>query len=120
MIWTIVCFLITLYVLKRFAFGPIQETIDERRERIRQSLSEADHAREEARKLLEEHRKLIAQARQQAEEIRDEVRRDGRRCASASATRSRPTASGACRRRRGRSRRRPRGRSRRSGARSPS
>ena len=76
MIWTILCFLITLFVLKRFAFGPIQATIDERRERIRQSLSEADHAREEARKLLEEHRKLIAQARQQAEEIRNEVRRD--------------------------------------------
>jgi F-type H+-transporting ATPase subunit b len=76
MIWTIVCFLITLYVLKRWAFGPIQAMIDERRERIRQSLADADRAREEARKLLEEHRKLIAQARQQAEEIRAEVRRD--------------------------------------------
>lgn len=76
MIWTIICFAIALYVLKRWAFGPIQSTIDERRERIRQSLAEADHAREEARKLLEEHRKLIAQARQQAEEIRNEVRRD--------------------------------------------
>jgi len=76
MIWTIVCFLITLFVLKRFAFGPIQKVIDERRERIRESLAEADNARQEARKLLEEHRKLIAQARQQAEEIRAEVRRD--------------------------------------------
>jgi F-type H+-transporting ATPase subunit b len=76
MIWTIVCFLVTLYVLRRWAFGPIQKTIDERRDRIRQSLAEADHAREEARNLLEEHRKLIAQARQQAEEIRADVRRD--------------------------------------------
>ena len=76
MIWTIVCFLITLFVLKRWAFGPIQKTLDERRERIRDSLAAADRAREEARKLLEEHRKLIAQARQQAEEIRAEVRKD--------------------------------------------
>ena len=76
MIWTIVAFLITLFVLKLWAFGPIQKTIDERRERIRQSLAEADKAREEARRLLEEHRKLIAQARQQAEEIRADVRRD--------------------------------------------
>jgi F-type H+-transporting ATPase subunit b len=76
MIWTIVCFLITLFVLKRYAFGPIQKTIDERREKIRQSVAEADHAREEARKLLEEHRRLIGQARQEAEEIRAEVRRD--------------------------------------------
>jgi F-type H+-transporting ATPase subunit b len=76
MIWTIVCFLITLFVLKRYAFGPIQAMIDERRERIRQSLEEADNARKEARKLLEEHRKLIGEARRQAEEIRADVRRE--------------------------------------------
>jgi F-type H+-transporting ATPase subunit b len=76
MIWTIVCFAIAFFVLKRYAFGPIQKLIDERRERIRQSLAEADHAREEARKLLEEHRRLIGQARAEAEEIRQEVRRD--------------------------------------------
>ena len=58
MIWTIVCFLIALFVLKRYAFGPIQGAIDKRRERIRESIEEADRAREEARKLLEEHRKL--------------------------------------------------------------
>src|SRR5919197_3586753 len=75
MIWTIVCFLITLYVLKRYAFGPIQKLIDERRERIRQSLNEADRAREEARKLLEEHRQLIGQAQTQAEEILSDARR---------------------------------------------
>src|SRR3989442_10438601 len=76
MIWTIVCFGITFFVLKRYAFGPIQKIIDERRERIHQSLAEADRARAEARKLLEEHRALIGQARQEAEEIRADVRRD--------------------------------------------
>ncbi len=75
MIWTIVCFLITLFVLKRYAFGPIQKAIDERRERIRHSLDEADRAREEARKLLEEHRKLIGSAKTDAEEILAEARR---------------------------------------------
>ena len=75
MIWTVVCFLISLYVLKRYAFGPIQKLIDERRERIRQALEEADHARAEARKLLEEHRKLIGQAKSEAEEILAETRR---------------------------------------------
>jgi F-type H+-transporting ATPase subunit b len=75
MIWTIVCFLVTLFVLKRFAFGPIQQAIDERRERVRRSLAEADNAREEARKLLEEHRKLISGAQTDAEEILSEARR---------------------------------------------
>jgi F-type H+-transporting ATPase subunit b len=74
MIWTIVCFLVTLFVLKKFAFGPIQKTIDERRERIRQSLEEADRARDEARKLIEEHRALIRQARQESDEILSEAR----------------------------------------------
>jgi F-type H+-transporting ATPase subunit b len=75
MIWTIVAFLITLFVLKRFAFGPIQKMIDERRERIRRSIQEADEARAEARRLLEEHKALIGQARGQAEEILAEARK---------------------------------------------
>jgi F-type H+-transporting ATPase subunit b len=78
MIWTIVCFLIVLFVLKRWAFGPIQSMIDERRERIRRALEEADHARAEARELLEEHRKLIGQARGEAEEILAEARQVSR------------------------------------------
>ena len=75
MIWTVVCFLLTLFVLKRYAFGPIQHMLDERRDRIRRSIEEAENARTEARKLLEEHRALIGQARGQAEEILAEARR---------------------------------------------
>ncbi len=75
MIWTLVAFGLTFFVLKRYAFGPIQQTIDERRERIRRSLDEADEARDEARKLLEEHRALLGQARGQAEEILADARR---------------------------------------------
>jgi F-type H+-transporting ATPase subunit b len=75
MIWTIVAFLITLFVLKRYAFGPIQKTIDERREQIRRSIEEADHARDEARNLLEEHRKLMHEARGEAEAIIAEARK---------------------------------------------
>jgi F-type H+-transporting ATPase subunit b len=75
MIWTIVCFLITLFVLKRYAFGPIQNIIDERRKRIEESIAAADRAREEARKLLEEHRALMGQARRDAEEILVEARK---------------------------------------------
>jgi F-type H+-transporting ATPase subunit b len=75
MIWTLICFAITFYVLKRFAFGPIQRTIDERRERIRRSLEEAERARAEARNLLEEHRKLMGEAKGDAAEILGEARR---------------------------------------------
>ena len=77
MIWTLICFAITFFVLKKFAFGAIQKAIDQRRERIRQSLQEADNARDEARRLLEEHRALLGQARGQAEDILAEARRVG-------------------------------------------
>jgi len=77
MIWTIICFLIALFVLKRYEFGPIQTMIDTRREQIRRSLEEAEHAREEARRVLEEHKKLIGQARSEAEQILAEARRTG-------------------------------------------
>jgi F-type H+-transporting ATPase subunit b len=75
MIWTIVCFLITLYVLRRFAFGAVQGMIDARRERIARAIAEADEARAEARRLLEEHRALIGQARGEAEQILSDARR---------------------------------------------
>jgi F-type H+-transporting ATPase subunit b len=75
MIWTIVCFLITFYVLKRVAFGRVQAMIEERRARIREALEEADNARTEAQKLVEEHRATMAQARGQAEEILAEARK---------------------------------------------
>jgi F-type H+-transporting ATPase subunit b len=75
MIWTLICFGITFFVLKRYAFGAIQQRIDERRERIRKALDEADRARVEARELLEEHRALMGQAKGEAAEILAEARR---------------------------------------------
>ena len=75
MVWTLICFLVTFLVLKRYAFGPIQKAIDERRDRIRRSIEEAEQARNEARRLLEEHRALIGQARGQAEDILSEARK---------------------------------------------
>jgi F-type H+-transporting ATPase subunit b len=75
MIWTLVAFAITFFVLRRYAFGPIQKAIDDRRDKIRQSIDEADRARAEAHKLLEEHQALVAQGRAEAEAILTEARK---------------------------------------------
>ena len=75
MIWTIIAFAITFFVLRRYAFGPIQKLIDQRRDYIRDSIEQADRARDEARALLEEHRKLIGQAKSEAEGILAEARK---------------------------------------------
>jgi F-type H+-transporting ATPase subunit b len=75
MVWTIVAFGITFFVLRKWIFGPVQQAIDSRRNRILEALNEADKARDEARRLLEEHRSLIGQARSEAEQILSEARR---------------------------------------------
>jgi F-type H+-transporting ATPase subunit b len=75
MIWTLIAFGITFFVLKRYAFGPIQKTIDDRRDRIQQAIDEADNARTEARALLEQHKALIAQAKSESAEILADTRK---------------------------------------------
>ena len=77
MIWTLICFAITFFVLRKFAFGPIQKVIDDRRDRIRTAVEEADKARDEARELLEQHRQLIADAKGEAADILADARKVG-------------------------------------------
>ena len=75
MVWTIVTFLIVLFVLRRFAFGRIQGLIDQRRERIREALDEADKARQEARELRELTKAEREEAKGEREQILEETRR---------------------------------------------
>ncbi len=79
MVWTIVTFLIVLWFLRRFAFGRIQGMIDQRRDRIREALDEADKAREEARELRELVRREREEAKAEREKILDESRRQAQR-----------------------------------------
>ncbi len=75
MIWTLVAFAITFFVLRKYAFGPIQKTIEARRDRIRDAIDEADNARTEARELLEQNRAILAQARSESADILAEARK---------------------------------------------
>lgn len=69
MIWTLLAFGITLYVLKRFAFPRIQDALDRRQKAIEDSIDAAEHTREEAEKLLADYRQRLTDARKQAEDI---------------------------------------------------
>ena len=75
MIWTIVCFFLALFVLKRYAFGPIQGMLEKRQETIQTSIKAAEDARDEAQALLEQHKQLIGEARGEAEGILAEARK---------------------------------------------
>lgn len=77
MIWTIITFAIVLFFLRKVAFGRIQGLIDERRDRIRQALDEADKAREEARQLREVTQQEREEAKAERERILEESRKQG-------------------------------------------
>jgi F-type H+-transporting ATPase subunit b len=77
MIWTLIAFAITFFVLKRYAFKPIQKTIDDRRDKIRAAVDEADAARDEARELLEQNRAILAEARSESAQILADARKVG-------------------------------------------
>lgn len=79
MVWTIVTFVLVLWFLRRFAFSRVQGLIDERRDRIREALDEADKARAEARELRELTAKEREEAKAQREQILDESRRQAQR-----------------------------------------
>jgi F-type H+-transporting ATPase subunit b len=79
MIWTLVIFLVTLFILKKYVFGPVGQAIEKRREDIAKSIDEAEKGRDEAQKLLQEYRDRLAEARREADALREQGRKDGER-----------------------------------------
>jgi F-type H+-transporting ATPase subunit b len=77
MIWTLLVFTISLYVLKKVVFPRIQETLDRRQKVTEDAIDAAERTRAEADKLLAEYRERLAKAREQAEEIVSRARKAG-------------------------------------------
>jgi len=75
MIWTLIAFLVTLYVLSKVAFPRVQEALDKRQKAIEESLDESERTKAEAQQILEEYRQRLHEARTQAEEIVVRARR---------------------------------------------
>ena len=69
MIWTLVLFGFTMWVLSKVAFPRIQEALDRRAKAIRESIEAAERQRHEADQLLDEYRERLKEAREQADDI---------------------------------------------------
>src|ERR687891_1419649 len=69
MIWTLIAFGATLWILRKLAFPRIQEALDRRRVAIEESIEAAERTRTEADELLQEYRARLSAAREQAEDI---------------------------------------------------
>jgi F-type H+-transporting ATPase subunit b len=66
---SIVNFLVLLYLLRRFLWGPLTATLDRRAAKIREGLELTESARREREQLKQEVEKVLAQARREAAEI---------------------------------------------------
>jgi len=75
MIWTLVLFLFTMWVLSKLAFPKIQEALDKRAKTIAESIEAAERQRKESDELLEEYRARLAEAREQADDIMARARK---------------------------------------------
>jgi F-type H+-transporting ATPase subunit b len=75
MIWTLVLFLITMWVLSKVAFPKIQEALDKRAATIAESIDAAERQRKESDELLAEYRARLAEAREQADDIMARARK---------------------------------------------
>ena len=69
MIWTLIAFGITLWVLRRYVFPQIQDQLDKRQRAIEETIDTAERTKREADQLLAEYRQRLQEARQQAEDI---------------------------------------------------
>lgn len=69
MLWTLIAFGITYYVLSKLAFPRIAEALDKRRKAIDDSIESAMRTKQEADALLEEYRARLKEAREQADDI---------------------------------------------------
>src|SRR5215469_11587575 len=69
MIWTLILFGFTMWVLSKLAFPKIQEALDKRAKTIAESIDAAERQRKESDELLEEYRARLAEAREQADDI---------------------------------------------------
>jgi F-type H+-transporting ATPase subunit b len=69
MIWTLIAFGLTLWVLKALAFPRIGAALDRRQRAIEESIDASERTKREADKLLAEYRERLGEARAQAEEI---------------------------------------------------
>jgi len=75
MIWTLVLFLFTMWVLSKVAFPKIQEALDKRAKTISESIEAAERQRKESDELLAEYRERLNEAREQADDIMARARK---------------------------------------------
>ena len=73
-IWTILTFLVLLFLLAKFAWKPLLAALEERENKIKNSLEDAEKATAELERINVKSEEIIAKARSEAKSIRVEAK----------------------------------------------
>jgi F-type H+-transporting ATPase subunit b len=83
--WTLIAFLFVFFVLRKFAWGPILSSLNQREKTIADSLESAERVKREMVQLKSENEELMARAREErsallkeAKETRDKMVNDAK------------------------------------------
>ena len=79
LIWTIITFVCLLVVLRLVAWKPLLSALEQRETTIRNSLDEAQQAREEAERLMAENQRILADANRESARILEQGREEAER-----------------------------------------
>ena len=78
-LWSLVVFVLFLFILKKFAWLPMIEGLDKREAGIRKAISDAEDGRRKSQALLSEYEQKLKNAEQTVQEMVAEARRDAER-----------------------------------------
>jgi len=78
--WQTILFLVLVFILKKYAWKPILDSVSEREDTIRESLDSAENAKKELAELQSKNESLIAEAKierdallKEARELKDKI-----------------------------------------------
>jgi len=74
LVWGTLAFAIVFFLMWKFAFPSVKKGMDARTERIRESLSTAEQAKNDAQAVLDEYQRQLADARNESNRIIEEAR----------------------------------------------
>ncbi|WP_336787423.1 F0F1 ATP synthase subunit B [Paenibacillus sp. MMO-177] len=70
----LVAFLILLYLLKRYAFGPLLSVMEQRRQYVAEQIANAETSKKEAEQQLEQQKQALQEARKEAYDIIEQAK----------------------------------------------
>lgn len=73
-IWTLMSFVILLILLKKFAWKPIVDSIDERERKMQESLDQVEKINQDSKQIAEKQKEILAESHEAAGKILSEAR----------------------------------------------